>query len=159
MAHLRYKINPDDSQAKKNIQNLLDTPFNTTIKKEVVPTQYLKQFKAAVSLLNSSEHFENSLRTYTASVRMTPKLVKTTGLSTPKYIDPVVYIEEKATLATEAMKEVNSIIEQVHFKKKGKDAIIDMQYNLIDTVDKLYYLSLEHQAQVAELINKLSNNK
>jgi len=132
--------------------------FNSKIKNEVVPAQYLTQFKSAISLLNSSEHFENSLRTYKSFVRMTPKLVKTAGLSTPKYIDPVAYINEKATLAIEAMKEVNSIIEQVHFKKKGKDAIIDMQYDLIDTVDKLYYLSLQQQAEVAELINKLSNS-
>lgn len=132
--------------------------FNSKIKNEVVPAQYLNQFKSAISLLNSSEHFENSLRTYKSFVRMTPKLVKTAGLSTPKYIDPVAYIDEKATLAIEAMKEVNSIIEQVHFKKKGKDAIIDMQYDLIDTVDKLYYLSLQQQAEVAELINKLSNS-
>lgn len=132
--------------------------FNSKIKNEVVPAQYLNQFKSAISLLNSSEHFENSLRTYKSFVRMTPKLVKTAGLSTPKYIDPVVYIDEKATLAIEAMKEVNSIIEQVHFKKNGKDAIINMQYDLIDTVDKLYYLSLQQQAEVAELINKLSNS-
>lgn len=131
--------------------------FNANIAGNVVPMQFIPQFKAAISLLNSAEHFENSLREYSAKVRMTPRLVQIAGLSTPKFIDPVQYIVEKSTIAIEAMKEVNSIINQVHFKKSGKQAIEEMQYDIISTVDTFYCLSLTQQAQVAELISELNN--
>lgn len=116
--------------------------------------------KIGVSLINSTSHVEESARVFLSSMRIKPHLIKFGGMSTPRYAEPVQLITGEITKALVHLKEANSIISQVMVKKEGNNKVIDMSYNLIDIVDKLYCLSLDDQEEIAELINlKFNKNQ
>lgn len=121
----------------------------------MVDKKYERQFKAAISLINSVAHVEESVREFRSCVLMTPKLISDGTTSIPnKRIVPVEYISERVESAVGLLKEANNAIEQVFVKKKGKDNVTDMSYSLIDMVNKLYCLSLEDQKEVFNVIKE-----
>lgn len=122
----------------------------------MIPVQYLEQAKATISVLNSVEHAENSLRTYLRLVQTKPMVIKVDGLFTPKKMFPVPYIEEQTKLALKHIKEINSVLVQTHTAAKGTDQIQLKQYEYVQYVDKLYLLCNEDQQKVFELIEKLT---
>lgn len=130
--------------------------FNVNFQGSIVPAQYLGMFKRAVSLINSAEHFEDSVRGYCAEVRMTPKVVKLAeAMGCHRRIDVVSYVEKLGNIVIEATKELNSILSQAHFKRGGEADISEMQYSLIETVNEIYYLSMDEQKQVNEFVKKI----
>ena len=119
------------------------------------PSQYNKMIRAVISVINSVEHAEDSLREYISRVKVNPKVVKTNKLSTHVMIDPNKYIAEQFEKAIIPIKEINSIIRQIHFDKKGVSSIEAKQYDLISHVNILYLLENKDQEEVFNLINTL----
>lgn len=122
--------------------------------------EHEKQFRAGISLINTATHMEESLREFRSCVVMSPRLIAEHGRFTPsKRIVPVQYISERVDKAIELMKDVNHVVEQVFIRKRGKDAITNMSYELASNVDDLYCLSTDDQIKVFEMIASLKNKE
>lgn len=115
------------------------------------------QLQAGIDLIISSAYLEESAREFRSQVVIKEKINMLDGRA--QRFSPSEVINKDCEKVIEACKTLNSHIEQIMIKKKGRSPISDMAYDLVEIFREISYLGIPKQKRIYEFVKKVRDEK